>query len=91
VIIIDAIEFSLNKVAVLLLNERQYVKIIDREEKKVIKAINNPYGKLITLQMQLISNYDKEYLPYLLVRDEYNISIVDVKAMNSKKLIGGVR
>lgn len=63
------------------------IQVIDRKERKVVQTILNPSGQIAYSNIQFIHGFDIEKFPYLLLKDIYMISIIDVRRMTAYKLI----
>lgn len=56
------------------------IRIIDRLQRKVVKEIKRPSDQIYndTRQLRLISNYDSQSYPFAIIRDYFDLSIVDL-------------
>ena len=62
------------------------IYIIDRKQRLMIKTIENPSGSDRPLSMRLIPSFDNEKLPFLLLRDQEGITLVNVKNVGAYKI-----
>ena len=72
-------EYELDKFAVCVCNQSEYVQIIDRNHQVELFKVTHPAGITSCLQMYPIANFDTEELPYLFIRDKLNLTLIDIK------------
>lgn len=72
--ITNFIEYEKDKFVVSIYKDLTYIMLVDRNNKDNLVPINHPSGNLIkAMQLQQVFSF-----PFVLVRDEYNVSIIDI-------------
>ena len=62
------------------------VFLIDRKYKQIIKQIENPSGSDRPLSMRLIPGFDIDKMPYLFLRDQEGLTLVNLKNPGAYKV-----
>lgn len=62
------------------------IYIIDRKLKQVVKTVENPSGSDRPLSMRLMPSFDVEKLPFIMIRDQEGLTIVNVKNASAYKI-----
>ena len=60
--------------------------LIDRKYKQIVKQIENPSGSDRPLCMRLFPGFDAEKMPYLMLRDQEGLTIVNLKQVSAYKV-----
>lgn len=76
----SAIEYQPDKFIVCI-NENNYIYLVDRKTKECNYSIENPSGMDKILAVKKIPGFDYQTFPYLVLRDQQTISLLDVKKM----------
>lgn len=73
--ITNFIEYEKDKFVVSIYKDASYIYLVDRNNKDSIVTINHPTGNVLkAMQLQQIFSF-----PFVIVRDEYNLTIIDIK------------
>ena len=64
----------------------EHVYLLNRKKQQIVSKIRNPQGKSCTYEVCAIPNYDKKLLPFLFVRDDKSLMLLNTSEMRFLKL-----
>jgi len=85
-------EYEVDKVVCAVFNDREknYIQLIDRSKKEITLKLTNPAEDAYPSQLVPISHFDKDALPYVLLKDVENVTMYDIKNNQIYWLLKGV-
>ena len=69
------------------LHQKENVQVVNRSLGQVTREIKNQSKDGYYNCIQPISGYDAHYLPFLLLKDRYNITVINTKTWESRVLM----
>ena len=78
-------EFSDGEFAVCVAKD-DHVYLLNRKKQQISHKIRNPQGKSCTYEVATIPNFDKKELPFLFIRDDKSLMLLNIVECKFLKL-----